>query len=47
MPYTVKVKTQQFIKRKLNLIKKADQLAQLYHADFALIIHKNGRYYTY
>ena len=45
--YTVKVKTQQFIKRKSNLIKKADQLVWLCHTDFALIIHKNYRYYTY
>ena len=47
MSYTAKVKTQQFIKRKSNLVKKADQLAWLYHTDLALIIHKNGRYYTY
>ena len=47
MPYAAKAKAQQFTKRKLNLMKKADQLARLCHADVALIIRKNGRYYTY
>lgn len=28
-------------------MKKADQLARLCHADVALIICRNGRYYTY
>jgi len=28
-------------------MKKADQLARLCHADVALIISRNGRYYTY
>ena len=28
-------------------MKKADQLARLCHADVALIIRRNGRYYTY
>lgn len=40
-----KAKTQQFARRKPNLIKKADQLARLCHADVALIIRRNGRYY--
>jgi hypothetical protein len=47
MTYAAKAKTQQFITRKSNLVKKADQLARLCHADLALIIRKNGRYYTY
>ncbi len=47
MPYAAKAKTQQFTRRKSNLVKKADQLARLCHADLALIIRKNGRYYTY
>jgi len=47
MPYTAKAKTQQFSRRKPNLIKKADQLARLCHADVALIIRRNGRYYSY
>ena len=45
--YKEKAKTQQFTRRKSNLVKKADQLARLCHADLALIIRKNGRYYTY
>lgn len=28
-------------------MKKADQLARLCHAEVALIIRRNGRYYTY
>jgi len=28
-------------------MKKADQLARLCHADVAVIIRRNGRYYTY
>ena len=47
MPYAMKAKSQQFSRRKSNLLKKADQLAQLCHADLALIIRKHGRYYTY
>ena len=47
MPDTAKAKTQQFIRRKSNLVKKADELARVCHADFALIIRKNGRYYMY
>jgi len=47
MSYATKVKTQQFIKRKSNLIKKINQLAQLCHANIAIIIRKNERYYTY
>ena len=47
MPYAAKAKSQQFTRRKANLVKKADQLARLCHADLALIIRKNGRYYTY
>ena len=42
-----KAKTQQFIRRKSNLIKKVDQLARLCHVDVVLIIRRNGRYYTY
>lgn len=47
MSYTVKVKTQQFMRRKLNLFKKADQLVKLCNADLTLIICKNSRYFTY
>ena len=47
MPYEAKVKTQQFMKSKSNLLVKADQLASLYNADPALIICNTGRYYTY
>lgn len=47
MSYTVKEKSQQFIRRKFNLIRKIDQLIQLCHADFALIICKNNKYYIY
>ena len=42
-----KAKTQQFSRRKPSLMRKADQLARLYHADVALVIRRNGRYYTY
>jgi len=47
MPCASKAGSQQFTRRKHSLIKKADQLAQLCHADLALIICRNGRYYTY
>ena len=47
MPYAAKAKTQQFFSRKPNLMKRADQLARLCRADVALIIRRNGRYYTY
>lgn len=47
MPYVAKAKAQQFTRRKQNLMKKADQLVQLYHADVVLIIRRNRRYYTY
>ncbi len=47
MPYAAKAKTQQFTRRKSTLVIKADELAQLCYADLALIIRKNGRYYTY
>ena len=47
MPYATKAKSQQFTRRKASLVKKADQLARLCHADLALIIRKNGKYYTY
>ncbi len=47
MLYAAKAKAQQFTRRKLNLLKKADQLARLCYADVALIIRRNGRYYTY
>ena len=40
-------KIEKFTRRKSNLVKKADQLPQLCHADLALIIRKNGKYYTY
>jgi len=45
MTYAAKAKTQQFTRRKLILLKKADELARLCNADLALIIRKNGRYY--
>jgi hypothetical protein len=38
MTYAAKAKTQQFTRRKSNLVKKADQLVRLCHADLALII---------
>jgi len=47
MLYAAKAKAQQFTKRKPNLMKKANQLARLCHADVAVIIRRNGRYYTY
>ena len=47
MPYAEKVKAQQFIERKPNLIIKIDQLARFCHADVTLIIRRNRRYYTY
>lgn len=47
MPYAAKAKSQQFTRRKLNLMKKADQLARLCQADVALIVRRNGRFYTY
>lgn len=47
MLYPANARAQRFTKRKLNLVKKVDQLARLYHADLALIIRKNGRYYIY
>ena len=40
-------KTKQFIKRKSNLVKKADQLTRLCHANLTLIIRKNDKYYMY
>ena len=40
MPYAIKAKTQQFTRRKPNLIKKVDQLAHSCHVDFALIVHQ-------
>ena len=48
-PYSAKAKAkaQQFTRKKPNLMKKADQLARLCHADVALIIRRNRRYYTY
>ena len=36
MPDAAKVKTQQFTRKKSNLVKRADQLARLCHADLAL-----------
>ena len=47
MSYAAKAKAQQFIKRKLNLMKKADQLARLCYANATLIMRKNERYYIY
>ena len=47
MLYAAKVKARQFTRRKLNLIKKADQLARLSRADVTLIIRRNRKYYTY
>ena len=47
MPCAAKPKAQQFARRKPNLMKKADQLARLYHADITLIIRRNRKYYTY
>ena len=47
MPYAANAKTQQFIRRKSNFMKKADELTRLCHANFALIIRKNDKYYIY
>ena len=47
MSYAAKAETQQFSRRKLTVIKKADELARFCHADVALIIRRKGRYYTY
>ncbi len=47
MTYAAKAETQQSTRRKSNPVKKADRLARLRHADLALIICKNERYYTY
>lgn len=47
MSYTAKAKSQQFTRRKSNLVKRADQLVRLCNIDLALIIRKNGKYYTY
>lgn len=47
MSYATKAKSQQFIRRKSNLVKKVDQLARLCEANLALIIRKNDKYYTY
>jgi len=47
MAYTTRAKTQQFSRRKSSLMKKADQLAQLCHADVAVIIRRRGKYFTY
>lgn len=42
-----KNRTERVRKRKKSLIKKADELARISGADVALIIRKNGRYWTY
>ncbi len=47
MSDAAKAKTQQFTRRKSNLVKKTDQPARLCYADLALIIRKNDRYYIY
>lgn len=47
MTSDTKARNQRFNRRKFNLVKKADQLARLCGIDLALIIRKNGRYYTY
>ena len=47
MSYATKAKTQQFIKKKSNFMKKTNELTRLCHANFALIIRKNDKYYTY
>lgn len=47
MTYTAKAKSQQFTRRKSSLVKRADQLVRLCNIDLALIIRKNGKYYTY
>lgn len=47
MTYTAKAKSQQFTRRKSSLVKRADQLVRLCNIDLALIICKNGKYYTY
>ena len=47
IPYAVKAKNQQFTRRKSSLMKRTDQLVRLCNVDLALIIYKNGKYYTY
>ena len=47
MSYGAKVMSQQFTRKKSNLVKKAHELVQLCNIDLALIIRKNGKYYTY
>ena len=38
---------EKFRRRKNNLLKKGFQLGKLCDADIAIIIHKNGHFYTY
>ena len=47
MSYAAKAKSQQFTRRKSSLVKKAHELVRLCNVDLALIIRKNGKYYTY
>lgn len=47
MTYIAKAKSQQSTRRKSSLVKRADQLVRLCNIDLALIIRKNGKYYTY
>ncbi|KAF8545270.1 hypothetical protein BDD12DRAFT_811217 [Trichophaea hybrida] len=44
---TVQNSRNKFRKRKANFLKKAHQLSQLCNADVAVIIYKDGHYYTY
>jgi len=47
MTYATKAKTQLFSKKKLNLIKKTNDLAKLCYVDVVLVIRRNEQYYTY
>ena len=47
MSCAAKAKSQKFTRRKLSLVKSVDQLVRLCNVDLALIIRKNGKYYTY
>jgi len=47
MPCTSKAIVQKFVRRKKNLLKRSHELARLCEAEVAIIIYKNGKYYTY
>jgi beta-xylosidase len=47
MPHTPRLKSQQFGRRRQTVFEKFDELVNLCDAYAALLIYKNGRYYTY